>query len=53
MTIHFKKLLLTLGFMTLFSVSATLNATHVATNKSKSNETMSLQSLDRTAFTAV
>jgi hypothetical protein len=53
MTINFKKMLLTLSFMTLFSASATLNATHVTTKQSNSNKTISLESLDRTGFTAV
>ncbi|MET0066354.1 MAG: hypothetical protein ABW076_08425 [Candidatus Thiodiazotropha sp.] len=53
MTMNIKRLLLTLGFMTLFSVSATLNTTYVSTEQSDSYETMTLESLHSSAFTAV
>ncbi|MET0090301.1 MAG: hypothetical protein ABW068_09840 [Candidatus Thiodiazotropha sp.] len=53
MTMNIKRLLLTLGFMTPFSVSATLNTTHIYTKQSNPFETMTLKSLDISSFTAV
>ncbi len=53
MTTNIKRLLLTLGFMTLFSVSATLNTTHISTKQSNTFETMTLKNLESSGFTAV